>query len=345
MPATRFEAFLGRTARDGTWQELSVGTYRVIRDALEGGDWATAEELLPVTLLEAEELHDVYGAWPGEIRDWLVRRGVDAAVVDEGWRRVLAVAGYHGDADFEQGWQTYTATTGAALALVEAQDSGAAVAVEAARQCWLQAHDRAVDHVYGMLDVAVRALGEDCLPEVWDHLMGDWYDEHARRLSAQNQPWEESARQLAMAITDGFHGHLSGTDRLGDVTFIEEEDRVGFRFGPCGSGGRVLRDDSDGGARPEPPFGFHVTERPHDWSFGKSGVCAYCVHCCLLNMTQPTDRLGHPTRVIEPPTWPEARDGGTCTWWVYHDTALIPDEVYHSIGRTPPSPSEGTPTP
>lgn len=344
MPVTRDEAFLGRVVRSGTWQELGAGTYRVIRDSLGEGDWAKAAELLPVTLLEAEELHDVYGSWPEQIRDWLLGRGVDAAFVADGCRRVLTVAGYDDKSDFQQGWQTYVAATGAALALVEAHDPGAAAAVEAARQSWLQTHDRAVDHVYGMLDVAVRALGEDCLPEVWDHLMGDWYHEHARRLSPQHQPWQESARQLAIAITDGFHGHLSGTERLGDLAVIEEEDRIGFRFDPCGSGGRVLRDDSDGGARPEDPYEFHVTERPHDWAFGKVGVCAYCVHCCLLNMTQPTDRLGHPTRVIEPPTWPEARHGGTCTWWVYRDPALIPDDVYRSIGRTPP-PREGPSAP
>lgn len=97
-----------------------------------------------------------------------------------------------------------------------------------------------------------------------------------------------------------------------------------------------MRDDTtDGQPRMEPPFGFSVTTEAHDWSFGAAGVCSYCVHCCLLNMTMPMDRLGYPTRVIEPPTWPAAREGGTCTWWVYRDPSLVPDAVFHQVGRSP----------
>ena len=47
-------------------------------------------------------------------------------------------------------------------------------------------------------------------------------------------------------------------------------------------------------------------------------------------------RFGYPTRVVEPPTWPEARDGGTCTWYVYKDPALVADEVYAQVGMQKP---------
>jgi hypothetical protein len=336
---THFESFLGREARSGSWEALAKGTYRVIAEALEEADWDAASALIPVTLLEAEELHDVYGTWPAQIRAWTIAKGMSPEAIAQDTRRLWALIGDGAEPDFEAAWSEYRRLTQAAAALAAEHDPACAELVARARTTWQLAHDQAVDHVYGTLDIAVRHLGEDCLPEVWDHLMSGWYDEHARRLSTANQPWAESARQLAIAIADGFHAHLSGEDRQGDTEFIEERDRIGFRFAPCGSGGRILRDDTTGGRpRPAAPFGFAVTTRPHDWSFGKAGICGYCVHCCLLNMVTPIDRLGYPTRVIEPPTWPEARAGGTCTWWIYRDPSLVPASVFETVGR--PAPGE-----
>ena len=251
----------------------------------------------------------------------------------------------HGRAyDLTAEWDQFVALTGEAAAAARAQDAAAARALTGhAHEVWRLVHDYCVDEIYGLLDAVVRLCGEDALPGIWDHLMRDWYDDHATRLDVRSQPWSESARQLMTAIVHGFHGHLSGTDRLGGMTFIEEDDRWGFRFDPCGSGGRVIRDDTTGGRpRPAEPLSLAVTTRPHDWSFGQSGVQAYCVHCCLLNMVMPIDRLGYPTRVIDPPTWPAARSGAPCTWWVYKDPARIPDEVYERVGRRRNTDQEGT---
>lgn len=341
---TRFEAFLGRDARAGSWEELSRGTYRVILEALDSGEWHVAEELLPVTILEAEELHGIYGVWPRQIAQFLLAEGAVADEADAGRRRLWTAIGDGTEPDWEGAWQRYLEHTATAASLAAVRDEGTREAVLRAHETWRAAHDQAVDLVYGLVDLCFRLLGEGSVPRVWDHLMSPWYDDHATRLSTANQPWSESARQLKLAIVDGFHAHLSGTDRLGDVELITEPGRTGFRFAPCGSGGRVLRDDTTGGRpRVEEPFAFSVTTEPHDWSFGEAGVCTYCVHCCLLNMTMPMDRLGYPTRVIEPPTWPDAREGGTCTWWVYDDPSLVPDSVYERVGRTPdrrPRPQE-----
>ena len=78
-----------------------------------------------------------------------------------------------------------------------------------------------------------------------------------------------------------------------------------------------------------------MTTEQHDWAWNAAGVCAYCVHCCLLNEVVPIERLGYPTRVIEPPLWPAARENATCTWWVYDDPSLIPDWVYERVGASP----------
>jgi hypothetical protein len=141
-----------------------------------------------------------------------------------------------------------------------------------------------------------------------------------------------------VAIVDGFHAHLTGPDRSGDIEVIHEPERIGFRFAPCGSGGRAVSAGiTDNRPRAAAPYGFAVTTTPHDWAWNKTGICSYCVHCCQLNELMPIDRLGYPTRVIDPPTWPTEDENPSCTWWVYRDPSLIPDAVYTRVGRSPAS--------
>jgi hypothetical protein len=340
QPVLRFDASLGQRTRVGTWEELAVGTYQAIRDAVASQQWAAAADLIGVTIDEASELRDIFAAWPGEIIDWINDHDADPTELARSQDRLAEVlhAEYGKQYDIDVEWAAYVELTESAADACRGRDAEEVLnAVERARLRWQRAHDYGVDELYGLLDCAVRMCGEDALGDVWNHLMRDWYDDHARRLDIRTQPWAEAAEELMTAIVHGFHGHLSGTDRLGGMTYLEDGDRVGFRFDPCGSGGRTLRDDTtDGKPRPAVPFALAVTERPHDWSWNKTGVQAYCVHCCLLNMVVPIDRLGYPTRVVEPPTWPDARSAGTCTWWVYKDPALIPDEVYARVGRSRP---------
>ena len=330
-----YEEFLGRNVRSGSLSDLALGTYRTVFDEIEKGNTELAIQLLDMTLLEADELHDIYGHWTDDVLNWLRARNVTG--LDEEVSRLRNLLGDEAFDEFESGWQTYCALTNEGAVAIQAGASDAAEKVEAARASWQRTHDDAVDVLYGVLDIAVRLQGEDCLREIWDMLMGDWYDAHEKRLDIKVQDWSESSRQLQVAILDGFHGHLTGPDRLGDIEIIEEEDRLGFRFAPCGSGGRAMSDKAAvGGARPGPPFDMAVTTQPHDWAWNKVGVCSYCVHCCLLNELTPIDRIGYPTRVIDAPVWPQDREDPSCTWWVYKDPSLVPDSVYERVGRKRP---------
>ncbi len=40
--------------------------------------------------------------------------------------------------------------------------------------------------------------------------------------------------------------------------------------------------------------------------------------------------------MVEPPTWPDARSGGKCTWYVYKDPRLVPEEIYARVGMKKP---------
>ncbi len=339
-----YEPSLGRTARTGTWQELAKGTFRAAVERLADGDPDAAADLVEVGVLEAEELRDVYDRWPRATADWIRGHGVAEADIAAAVDRLGALVGDQAMVGIEAEWPQFTSAVAAAAAACRRREAGATDAVEQARAVWQAMHDRAVDRVSGLIDVAVKLVGEEHLGALWDFLMDDWYEVHARRYSLESQPWSVSAHQLMIAIVDGFHAHLTGTGRQGDIELIEEPTRVGFRFAPCGSGGRSLDARiSDGAPRAGAPYGFAVTTEPHDWAWNTVGICSYCVHCCQLNEVMPIDRLGFPTRVIDAPTWTPDAAQTSCTWWVYRDPADIPDDVYRRVGRDPASrPARGT---
>lgn len=331
-----YEPSLGRPARVGSWDELARGTFRVAVERLDRGDWQAAAELVEISVAEAEELRDVYERWPVSIRQWIESRGIAADLLDEATSRLTALIGERAMGGIEAEWPAFVAAVDDAARACRTQLPGAAAAIETARTVWQGVHDRAVDRVSGLIDIAVTTVGEHALGDLWDALMADWYAVHEQRYALSNQPWETSAHQLMIAIVDGFHAHLAGTGRQGDIEIITEPTRIGFRFAPCGSGGRSLDARiTDGVPRAGGPFGFAVTTARHDWAWNTVGICSYCVHCCLLNEVMPIDRLGFPTRVIDAPTWNPDNPVTECTWWVYRDPADVPDHVYERVGRSP----------
>ncbi len=334
------EPSLGRPARVGSWEELAKGTFATATERLGRGEREAAAQLVEIAIAEADELRDIYQRWPEATADWIRGHGADADELARAIDRLTGLIGEQAMTGIQAEWPKFTAAVEDAAAACRAGEPGAGAAIETARSIWQGIHDRAVDRVSGLVDIAVRLVGEHALGELWDFLMGDWYDIHARRYALANQPWTESANQLMIAIVDGFHAHLTGTGRQGDIELIEEETRIGFRFAPCGSGGRSLDARISGGApRAAAPFNFAVTTERHDWAWNTVGICSYCVHCCQLNEVMPIDRLGYPTRVIDAPVWDPERPVSTCTWWVYRDPADVPDEVYRRVGRERPEPN------
>jgi hypothetical protein len=328
--------FLGRRARAGSWEQLARGTFGEASRAAGERRWETAAELVLITLDEAQELREIYEEWPGEILEWIKAQGGSEEEIRGEQDRLAALLGDRAMRGIEAAWPEYRAAAEAAAASCRREEPGAAGLIEAARKSWMVMHDEAVDRLSGLIDIAVRILGEHRLGDLWDRLLADWYEVHARRYDLENQPWEVSAHQLMISIVDGFHAHLAGSARQGDIELIHEPDRIGFRFAPCGSGGRFVDPGiTEGRPRAGHPFDFAVTTERHDWAWNTEGICSYCVHCCLLNEVMPIDRLGYPTRVIDPPVWTGGGEPTSCTWWVYRHPSLVPDEVYARVGRSP----------
>jgi hypothetical protein len=335
----RFHPGLGRPSRGGTWEEQATSTFRTAARAAAEGRTDDAVSLARYAIQESKEAHQLYPVFVEEARRFLVASGVDRGVVAKEERRILDNLRMPdgSEFDFEEGWRGLREGIDRFEAACRAGETPGAVAIlDEARETWRRSHDRACDWVYGMVDVCARLLGEDRVVDLWDAMMGPFYPSRDR-YDVDRTPWSESLEVLAVDTLETFRGHLSGPERTGDVEVTEEEDRFVFRFDPCGTGGRTYRPDAEGGPpRMEPPFNYAVTTRPHDWSWGKEGVCLYCVHCCQLQERVPIERFGYPIRVVDPPVWPEARSGGKCTWYVYKDPSLIPDEAYRRVGAERP---------
>ena len=330
---------VGHPVRAGGWADHAASSYALAAEALDEARFADAAALARHTVEEAREGYELYALWTDRIRQTLVAEGVDDAAIAAGEARLGALlAGEAGEPfDIHAGWAAYTAAIEAVAAACGAGDAPAAHAgLERARLRWLETHDKGCDLVYGMLDLVVRHLGERRIGPLWDELMAPMYESYDVYDTATH-PWPRSMHRLIVIAALSLRGHLSGPGRTGAVEIAEEADRWVLSFAPCGSGGRTYRDDDPRGPRMLPPYGFAVTTEAHDWAWGKTGVCVYCVHCCQLNQRMPIRRFGYPTRVIDPPTWPEARSRGVCRWSVYKDPALVPAEAYASVGYDKPA--------
>lgn len=309
---------LGRAVRPGTWAEQAVPTLDRIDRALAEQRLDDAAGLAAHLVVEAEEIHELYTAWSEEIPRILARAEVPRDELDrEGARLVQAT----GALDPEHDWEEFGRRIDA-FAQACRRGEPAPPALAGAVAAWAAGHDRHRDLVAGWIGVAVTRLGEAALGDVWRELQADGIAAYGRYDLAAN-PWPDSFTRLVQTAIEGMHGHLGGPLGRGEVELSEHEDRVELRFAPCGSGGKIRAAER-----------FGVTTERHDWAWNETGVCHYCVHCCVLQQIEPIDRLGYPARVIDPPL----RPGDACTWTVYRDPALVPEEAYRRVGRVKPEP-------
>ncbi len=339
-PLVMHEA-IGYEIRRGNYLEHAASTYTLAAAAIVEGRFQDAIDLGRYTVREAVEAHELYRDWIVEIKGYLRERGVSEDMIASEERRIRDLLKFDdgGEFDAEAGWASYNATIEAfAAACTAGRAKDATSLLDIARETWRDTHDRKCDWVYGLIDVVARQLGENRIGELWDVLMAPMYAYYVR-YDVDNNPWPRSFDLLMHYALEGLRGHLSGPTRLGEIEVFEEEDRWGMRFDPCGSGGRTYRDDPETGLTPrmEAPFNFGVTTEEHDWAWNKKGVCHYCVHCCALNERMPMRKFGYPTRVVDPPTWPDAKSGGKCTWYVYKDPKRIPAAIYERVGMKKPA--------
>jgi len=335
---------LGRPTRTGPWSDQAVSTHRLVEDAARSGRDADAAELARYSLIEMAEPVLLFPEFFESSKRFLIREGVSEADLVAAADRLdqQALAAGAASLDLAESWRRYEAAVATFVtACAGGRGADAIAGYLDALSLWRIAHDWACNRVYLYVDLCARLLGEDSVCDFWDELMHDFYPSRDR-FDTDRALWSESIEVLSIDTAETFRGHLSGPGRLGDIEITDEPDRIVFSFSPCGTGGRTFldrRDDSVAGSDVpmDDPERFGVTTSPHDWSWGKSGVCLYCVHCCQLQERIPIRRFGYPLRVVDPPLWPGARGEGRCTWTIYKDLSQIPLAIYERVGESKPA--------
>jgi hypothetical protein len=135
------------------------------------------------------------------------------------------------------------------------------------------------------------------------------YEPVIRRWLADTPGVKESLER-AIEFQRGHGGHS---------TIVEEPDKYVIRCDPCGSGGQ-LRRTKDGGK----------TKKAYPWTWGKSGIPYYCIHCCVMWEILPIELRGYPIRINligDKPSDP-------CIHLYYKKPELIPKEYFTRIGQS-----------
>lgn len=152
----------------------------------------------------------------------------------------------------------------------------------------------------------IAKSGEEELEKVWRKS----FESMVLSFLKTNPTVEESVQRLA----ETHRGYFS------NITITEEKDKYVMSLDPCGTGGRLRRSKT-----------LVTTAKAHPWSWGRSGVCLYCTHCCLMWEIIPIEVRGYPVKIAVYGDKPE----DPCVHLFYKGPELIPEEYFKKLGKPP----------
>lgn len=337
-PPFRYHPKLGYDVRSGSLKDQEASSYDLCIAAIQEQRWDDAAAHGAYTVYEATEPHELYRDWIPMVRTFIVENGGNESELKNAETKLLMQLRWPDGSAFdpEIGWNRVTDHISQCIEACKQHDAQAAAsALENARAAWLETHDRKCDWLQGLIDIAAEQLGQQCVGRLWRELMAPMFESYDK-YDIDTTEWPESADRLLFVTAEALRGHLSGPGRRGSIKFVEEPGRKGYRFTPCGSGGRNFDDDAI--------RTFGRTDDAYQWAWNMKGVCLYCAHCCALSHINPIERFGYPARVVEPPYKNETGERDHCTWWIYDDPHTVPDAVYRQTGHEKPAEIGGAAT-
>jgi len=189
-------------------------------------------------------------------------------------------------------------------------------------------HDLFCDWIWDMLTKTSKKYGEEAVYELCRSTQETWFMRRTWK-GFSKMSVEEQVRINAEIM----RSHRCGPQQDGSIEIIEEEDRFRVKMDPCGSGGRMRRGDPVDGtpSRLGSPYNFGVTSKAYPWSWGRTNVPYYCVHCAI-NEILPIEWGGYPLWVTDYSDDPAE----PCYWCFYKSPELIPAEYFHRLGFNKP---------
>jgi hypothetical protein len=339
-----FSDALGRRVRMGSWEDQKISTYRKIHEAIDAADWSFAAQLANYFVEEASVCYGIYRQWIPDLNAFLAENGVAKADIAAANERIVATLAFPDGTpwNLRTQWHAVHEQCEELVGHIFREEGAEAHAkLDQLKETWRQCHDRDVDHTYGLMSEIVERLGEAAIGRMWEKVLLPLFAWRYEKFDIDKYPWDDGLEVLMLVACEAMRGHLVGPERTGDFELTETDDRYILRFDPCGSGGRMIRGDVIEGTPPrtEPPYEWSVSQEPHTWNHGKTGVCHYCTHCVFLMEEIPIDRFGYPVRVIDPPAQGETEPDGSpkkCQWQMFKDPTAVPEEYYERVGRTKP---------
>jgi hypothetical protein len=166
-------------------------------------------------------------------------------------------------------------------------------------------HDLMVELIAGLITFVHDRVGEDAVEEAWTEVMERSWKRDAEKIERSDR------RQIAEAIAATWRAHsTSGVGpHAGSFTVEEDDEKLTFRMNPCGTGQKLWKRGFYEGDNP-----LALTERAHDWSYGRKDFPIYCTHCPLMNQLLPVKWFGHELYPSQPPA---DFDKDPCTWHWY----------------------------
>lgn len=191
-------------------------------------------------------------------------------------------------------------------------------------------NDIFVDWTWAIFTFIAQRHGEEEVEQALRETMGTWFS------TRYGEVWEKlTPEERAQVMVESMRVHPVGPGRFGGFKVVDEGDRWVMEFDGCGSGQAARRGhESEGmgkGPRTEAPYGYGVSSKPHDWTFGQKDVPWYCAHCAMVEVLT-TETYGYPFRITDFNADPSA----PCKWIVYKDKKDIPEEYFRRMGKEKP---------
>jgi len=312
---------IGRVLRLDDLSTLGVSTQTLAEDAIARGDWEQARRLVDYFYEEMRIMHGILTTW---IRD-ILRYVVEHSGADDAGARAASA----GMARMLETYPIGQAGRERCREAIAIGDAAAAVDwLDRMRLEFKNPHEMLVAWIQDLLTYVAATWGEKAvLDSILETHQSIWGDRYAR--------WDQMTAHEKLALTvEGMRGgHFSGPRRRGDMTLVDEGDRLTMIMQPCGSGGVLRGGDPETGRPPYPIDAHGVNEEPHLWTWQKTGIHWYCAHCCISMEWLPGRKRGRPLRPLDHVVDPAA----PCTWYIYKDEAETRAYHYPRSGLETPS--------
>jgi hypothetical protein len=180
-----------------------------------------------------------------------------------------------------------------------------------AKEC-LAMHDLYLWWVTSMLSFIYRRYGDEVMYEALSEGYGLRFREAAEKVIGQDP------RRKAEILAGGNRGHQL------PMKIAEDDEKITFFMGPCGSGGRLMLEKAYG-----PPMNLAKIKKAQPMTFGRKDFPIYCAHCFAQEVL-PMQWFGEPVFVVEPA---DKIGEEPCRLHIYKDPKKVPAEFRERIAK------------